>query len=107
MDKEKQICEMAKDICLALNCGLRKEGKPCYKYCKAYIYAFRAQNKGYRKASEVARETIAEAIEVLKEKCLLTVRSDGVYCFEKEDVLFWLRTIPLKIEKQYTEEVEG
>ena len=59
-------------------------------------------NAGYRKASEVASETITEAIEVLKEKCLLTVRNDGAYCYEKEDTLFWLRTIPLKIEKKYT-----
>jgi hypothetical protein len=53
MNEEKQIEEMAKDICHAPNCDLRKKGKPCYKYCKAYIYAFRAQNRGYRKASDV------------------------------------------------------
>ena len=45
----KQIEEMAKDICHAPDCELKKANKPCYKYCKAYIYAFRAINAGYRK----------------------------------------------------------
>ena len=93
-NEEKQVEEMAKDLC------------ECYvDYSTDTIdvkaTAEKLTAKGYCKVSDVARETIAEAIKVLKEKCLLTVRSDGVYCFEKEDVLFWLRTIPLKIEKQY------
>ena len=58
----KQIEEMTKVICHAPTCEIRKNGGTCYKYCKAYIYAFRAINAGYRKASEVARE-ILEAIK--------------------------------------------
>lgn len=47
---EKQaIEEMAKVICHAPNCEIKKNGGSCYKYCKAYIYAFRAINAGYRK----------------------------------------------------------
>ena len=45
----KQIDEMAKDICHLHNCEAKKQGKPCYKYCKAHIYAFRAINANYRK----------------------------------------------------------
>lgn len=84
---------MAKDL----------ENHTCMSQFQAEIASRMLYIKGYRKASDVARETIAEAIKILKEKCLLTVRNDGAYCFEKEDVLFWLRTIPLKMEKKYTE----
>jgi hypothetical protein len=58
MNREKQIEEMAKDLCHAPTCEIRKNGGTCYKYCKAYIYAFRAVNEGYRKVPEVAREII-------------------------------------------------
>jgi hypothetical protein len=60
MNKDKQIEEMAKAICHAPTCEIRKNGGTCYKYCKAYIYAFRAVNAGYRKASDVAREIFEE-----------------------------------------------
>ena len=52
MNKDKQIEEMARDICHAPTCKIKKNGGACYKYCKAYIYAFRAVNAGYRKQSE-------------------------------------------------------
>ena len=55
-------------------------------------------------ASEIARETITEAIEVLQEKLLLSVMSNGRYVYEKDDVLFWLRTIPLRMKKKYESE---
>ena len=48
----KQIDDMAKAICHTPNCKLKKANEPCYKYCKAYIYAFRATNAGYRKQIE-------------------------------------------------------
>ena len=51
----KQIDDMAKAICHAPHCEFKKTNEPCYKYCKAYIYAFRAYNAGYRKQSEVVR----------------------------------------------------
>lgn len=104
ISKEEQIYEMALASC---NPDFYKD-KTCvecdYRRCCSLIStAEKLYTAGYRKASDVARETIAEAIKILKEKCLLTVRKDGTYCFEKEDVLFWLRTIPLKMEKKYTE----
>lgn len=58
MSRDKQIEEMAKAICHAPTCEIRKNGGTCYKYCKAYIYAFRAVNAGYRKASDVAEDII-------------------------------------------------
>ena len=50
--KEKQIEEMTKALCHMNTCASKKDGSGCYKYCKAYIYAFRAVNAGYRKQSE-------------------------------------------------------
>ena len=51
-NKQKQIEEMAKELCHAPTCEVKKNGGTCYKYCKSYIYAFRAINAGYRKQSE-------------------------------------------------------
>ena len=60
MSIDEQIDEMAKVICHAPTCEIRKNGGTCYKYCKSYIYAFRAINAGYCKTAEVAREIFAE-----------------------------------------------
>lgn len=57
---EKQIDEMAKDLCRTDTCEIKKIGKPCNHRCKAHIYAARAIDKGYRKASDVAEEIIAD-----------------------------------------------
>lgn len=62
---EKLISEMAKVICHAPTCEIRKNGGTCYKNCKAYIYAFRAINTGYRKSSDIAREIFKEIEDVL------------------------------------------
>lgn len=50
--RKKQIDEMAKEICHSRTCELRKSGRNCYKYCKAYVYAFRAYNANYHKQRE-------------------------------------------------------
>lgn len=52
MKDQKQIEKMAKDICHARTCEIKKNDGACYKNCKAFIYAFRAVNAGYRKQSE-------------------------------------------------------
>lgn len=52
MSGQKQIEEMAKELCHAPTCEVKKNGGTCYKYCKAYIYAFRAINADYRKLPE-------------------------------------------------------
>lgn len=60
MRREKQIEEMAKSICHAPYCERRKNGCTCDMYCKASIYAERAIDAGYRKATDVAAEIFAE-----------------------------------------------
>lgn len=56
--KEKQIEEMARDICkLGISCEectmlARKTNQTREQYCKAFEYAKRAYNAGYRKQSE-------------------------------------------------------
>lgn len=52
MTEQKQIDEMAKELCHAPTCEVKKNGGTCYKYCNAYIYAFRAINACYRKQRE-------------------------------------------------------
>lgn len=58
MSREKQIEEMAKDICkLGISCEectmlARKTNQTKEQYCKAFEYAKRAYNAGYRKQSE-------------------------------------------------------
>ena len=57
MSRDKQIEEMAHDIChLDRTCDLCMTSFEC----KAMIYAKRFYDKGYRKASEVAREIFEE-----------------------------------------------
>lgn len=52
MKDQNQIEKMAKDICHAPTCKIKKNGGACYNNCKAFIYAFRAVNAGYRKQCE-------------------------------------------------------
>lgn len=48
----KQIIKMAKDLCHARDCHIKNEPTECYHGCKAWVYAERAVNKGYKKAIE-------------------------------------------------------
>lgn len=61
MDREKQIDEMARDMC-----GLGRDCHGCTSsmsyVCKAKKYAERAVDKGYCKKSEVAREIIGKIL---------------------------------------------
>ena len=62
MNKDKQIEEMARDIChLFKTCEECQSVSPIIKdNCKAMVYAKRAVDAGYRKASDVAREIFEE-----------------------------------------------
>jgi hypothetical protein len=102
---EKQIDEMSKAICHAPTCEIRKNGGTCYKYCKAYIYAFRAINAGYRKASEIAEEIFAEiehtaraAIILLKFEKDEKLRNTKTECYT--DLIGYIA----ELKKKYTEE---
>lgn len=56
MNRDKQIEEMAKDICrVEERCIVGCQPTP---KCRAFKYAERSVDKGYRKASEVAEEII-------------------------------------------------
>lgn len=93
MNKEKQIEEMAKELCCKDTCEIKKIGIPCYRRCKAHIYATRAIDKGYRKASEVARE-IFEEIESICSDFPLYGNVNTIILSER-DLAF--------IKKKYTE----
>lgn len=62
-----------------------------------------AVNSYHLSKADGAREAIEEAISTLEEKCLLLVTSNGKYCFEKEEVMFWLRSVAYNLKKKYTE----
>ena len=83
--KEKQIDEMAKDIC-----GLGRDCHGCTAsmsyICKAKKYAERAYDKGYRKASEVAEEIFAEMREELVRYLMLN-ENIAIKCKEENGEL--------------------
>jgi hypothetical protein len=66
MSRDKKIDSMTKDLCHTETCEIKKIGIPCNHRCKAHIYATRAIDKGYAKASEVAGEFI-EAVDKMME----------------------------------------
>lgn len=89
MSRDKQIEEMARDMC-----KLPMECHECHRLgnyeCKAKRYAERAIDKGYRKASEVAREIFKEI-----EKCTIQkVVRDGEVIFDSTEQF-------AKIKKKY------
>ena len=101
-NKEKEIEEMSRDLCHSRTCDIKKNGGNCYKYCNAYIYAFRAVNAGYRKASDVAREISQDIIEPLwnaykNSTCQETVLLVALIC----------ETINNQLKKKYESEGEG
>ena len=71
MSRDKQIEEMAHDICTWWNgycCTFPIFGKdelPCTPTCNAFSTAENLIDKGYRKASDVAREIFEEIEEAL------------------------------------------
>lgn len=98
MNRDKQIEKMAKDLCHTDTCEIKKIGIPCNHRCKAHIYATRAIDKGYRKASEVAREIIQDIIEPIWEAYQ---NSEN----EMTSLLaaFICECISTKLKKKYTE----
>lgn len=94
----EHIDDMAKAICHTPNCKLKKANEPCYKYCKAYIYAFRATNAGYRKPEWISVE---ERLPDQDGKYLAYTRRgfivlsyyyalEGAFGFEHWDVTHWM-----------------
>jgi hypothetical protein len=67
MTKDNQIEQMAKDMCEYYYEGTcYQDKKPCDCKCDIFTDAQYLYAKGYRKASDVAREIFAEIDELLK-----------------------------------------
>ena len=90
ISKEKQIEEMAKDICrVEERCIVGCQPTP---KCRAFKYAERAYAKGYRLASDVAREIFAEIETSL---CYKLIGGEMHLVIREEDYLHY--------KKKYTE----
>ena len=82
MYEEKQIEGMARDICkLGISCEectmlARKTNQTREQYCKAFEYAKRAYNAGYRKQSEWI--SVEDRLPEVAQKVLLFSPSDGI-----------------------------
>ena len=76
----KQIDEMARDICHVRTCEVKKNGGTCYKHCKAYIYAFRAINAGYRKQVEGEWRNLAKVGVYMCTACTQLSPQPYPYC---------------------------
>jgi hypothetical protein len=97
MTKDKRIDEMAKDLCRTDTCEIKKIGIPCNHRCKAHIYATRAIEKDYRKASDVAREIFEEIEEHIK--------ADRTPSFSRG--YYGIINFIAELKKKYTEDYDG
>lgn len=95
MSNDKQIEEMARDICRVKG-SCNDVCKPLDD-CRAFKYAQRAYEKGYRKASDVASE-IFEEIEKI---AMHGVTSFGLCLMSMGEVAF------AELKKKYESEGEG
>ena len=111
MSRDKQIEEMARDLCECYNCDgtCYQDKKPCDLKCDEYTNAQYLYSKGYRKASEVARE-IFEEIERAFFKYYdshVTYSSPNLPYHLREAVGFSLNEMFMKVaelKKKYLEE---
>ena len=115
MNSDKQIDEMAKDLCHTDTCEIKKIGIPCNHRCKAHIYATRAIDKGYRKASEVALEVIGEINDNFDqmvnetENTIMNAIQEGnltaarIARYGKDVIILARNTLTKMLEKKYTE----
>lgn len=102
--RDKQIEEMAKDICI--ECPFIK-CIPC-KICHSWVYAEEAFDKGYRKASEVVEDVIKSVDEMfdrqlyesqwVDENMEVLGGADTGYAYE-----CWRDYIKAELKKKYTE----
>ena len=111
---EKQIEEMARDLCECYNSdgSCCQDDKPCDLRCDEYTNAQYLYDKGYRKASDVARETV-EAIKAearKKEQYVNDLFGYGGYVIATTDLEDIIRRFMFdnyeeaELKKKYTEE---
>lgn len=68
MNRDKQIEEIARDICARFDNGIcHLDGMPCDLECESAAEARYLYSKGYRKASDVAREIFEKVRKKLVE----------------------------------------
>jgi hypothetical protein len=112
MEKEKQIEEMAKDMCEYYYEGTcYQDKKPCDCKCDIFTDAQYLYAKGYRKASEVAKEVCAEIGKRFEsllgmlpaEGALTDVKTfiDAHWEFIEHSIVF---AYDAELKKKYTEE---
>ena len=98
MKREKQIEEMAKTVChLDRTCD---ECMTSFE-CKAMIYAKRFYDKGYRKASEVARDIVDDFDKELHKLADRYHEQGKIEYFTLCEIIYQLVIAELK--KKYTE----
>ena len=108
MSRENQIEEMARDLCECCDNGIcYADKKPCDLKCEEYTNAQYLFAKGYRKASEVAREIFEEIEKELRSnvETIVTIKDeeeDGWYDGEL-NVLGMLGNYIAELKKKYTE----
>ena len=99
MNRDKQICEMVKDIC-----KIEKPCKECSAYpdaCKAARYAERFYNAGYRRATDVAMEIFEEIEDALDNLDTYGCTEEGCdACVTFEDVRRLLERLKKKYESE-------
>lgn len=104
----KQIDEMTKDLFRTDTCEIKKIGIPCNHRCKAHIYATRAVDKGYRKASEVALKVI-DKIEIETNchiKGISMIEPQNAYSAGAKNALYLTLEFLAELKKKYTEVVK-
>jgi DNA integrity scanning protein DisA with diadenylate cyclase activity len=101
MDKEKQIEEMARDICKSRFANDTRLCKECENECLYYQIASALNAKGYRKASDVAREIFAEIAKIIQHHDELAERDKSEY---GELIVMDIGCAIADLKKKYTEE---
>lgn len=105
MTEDKKIEEMAKDICLSYGNGVCRQ---CYDYedCTVRKEAERLYNSDFRKASDVAREMVAEIEEGVKAAIsALQFENNPIHRKVKHETYSSLMRFIKIVEKKYTEEM--
>ena len=99
MSRDKQIEEMARDMCICRHNDIcEMDGNPCDLACGYLIEARDLYEKGYRKASEVAREIFEEIGTLLYLNALQGDVFTGRYFSEE------LESDIAELKKKYTED---
>ena len=109
LNKEKQIEEMAKDMCEYYYEGTcYQDKKPCDCKCDIFTDAQYLYAKGYRKASDVAEEIFAEIEEEIRSsvEVITTIKDEeeGGWYDGELNMLGMFGNFLAELKKKYTQE---